>query len=142
MSRAAALLIAAVLSVASLPSAASEQQDMLTGYIIAHSHCDAGWRVTIEEYYETSVRSILTSTIEALQHENVDRRFIWAETAFFSMWFSEQSEETRQVVRDLVASGRLEMVEGGWVMSDEASADPYSRVNQMTVLLSLFLCFY
>jgi alpha-mannosidase len=39
---------------------------------------------------------------------------------YFQMWWASQTETMRQDVRDLVSSGRLELVGGGWTMHDEA----------------------
>ena len=40
-----------------------------------------------------------------------DRRFIQVETAFFWMWWQEQSEEQRAIVRELVKSGKAILAE-------------------------------
>jgi hypothetical protein len=39
---------------------------------------------------------------------------------FFSMWWSEQTEDLKADVRGLVNEGRLEFVNAGWSMNDEA----------------------
>mmetsp|Transcript_30443 Transcript_30443/g.29838 ORF Transcript_30443/g.29838 Transcript_30443/m.29838 type:complete len:94 (+) Transcript_30443:258-539(+) len=39
---------------------------------------------------------------------------------FFSMWWENQSEEMKDQVRMLVEEGRLEIINGGWSMHDEA----------------------
>ena len=49
------------------------------------------------------------------------RKFVYAEMAFFSRWFYEQTDATREVVRGLVRSGQLSFVNGGWCMHDEAA---------------------
>ena len=41
--------------------------------------------------------------------------------AFFTMWWWEQTEELKADVRQLVKEGRLEFINGGWSMSDEAA---------------------
>lgn len=43
-----------------------------------------------------------------------ERRFIYAEMGFFWMWWNEQSEEKKQLVRSLVDQGRLEFIMGSW----------------------------
>ena len=47
------------------------------------------------------VQYILDSVIRALD-ENPDRRFIYVEIAFFWRWWNEQSDETRNIVKQLV----------------------------------------
>jgi hypothetical protein len=39
---------------------------------------------------------------------------------FFTMWWDEQTEEMKQDVRTLVSEGRLELLNAGWSMPDEA----------------------
>lgn len=39
---------------------------------------------------------------------------------FFSKWWYQQSQETKEQFRGLVKQGRWEFVNGGWVASDEA----------------------
>jgi len=40
---------------------------MLTAWIIPHSHCDVGWKETIDQYYSQNVSRILDSVVQALQ---------------------------------------------------------------------------
>ncbi|KAJ1366366.1 hypothetical protein KIN20_027006 [Parelaphostrongylus tenuis] len=47
--------------------------------------------------------------------------FIWAEMVFLEKWWSKQNESVRDDVRGLLKSGRLELVSGSWVMTDEAN---------------------
>ena len=100
--------------------------------LIAHSHCDAGWIKTVDQYYEEQVRYILNATVHATAADP-RRRFVWAEVVFFSRWWAEQNAETQTLVRQLVANGQWEFVHGGWVMEDEASTTPAARVHQLTV---------
>jgi lysosomal alpha-mannosidase len=58
----------------------------------------------------------LDSVIKELQADP-QRKFIYVEIAFFSRWWEEQNEGTKQIVRDLVSEGRLEFINGG--KSDE-----------------------
>jgi len=39
---------------------------------------------------------------------------------FFSMWYYSKSEADREVVKQLVKEKRLDIVNGGWSMHDEA----------------------
>lgn len=60
-------------------------------------------------------------------------RFIYVEMAFFWQWWREQTEPTRDIVRDLVAQGRLEFVNGGWCMNDEATTHYVDIIDQMSL---------
>ena len=98
-------------------------------HIVPHSHNDLGWLKTVDEYYtgrgigslytDGNVKKELTSIIESLS-KNVDRKFTWANIKYFSMWWSEQSEEMKELTRMLVQRKQLEFVGGGWSMHDEA----------------------
>ena len=47
-------------------------------------------------------------------------------------WGREQSEAMRDIVRHLVASGRLDFVNGGWVQNDEAASHYVGMIDQTT----------
>eukprot|EP01112_Ceratiomyxa_fruticulosa_P008820 TRINITY_DN2284_c1_g1_i1.p1 TRINITY_DN2284_c1_g1~~TRINITY_DN2284_c1_g1_i1.p1 ORF type:complete len:130 (-),score=24.65 TRINITY_DN2284_c1_g1_i1:157-546(-) len=100
-------------------------------YLICHSHCDAGWLKTVDQYYEGEVSVILTQVVNALA-SSPDKKFVWSEIVYFSMWWEEQSPETQQIVRNLVAEKRFEFVGGGWVQNDEAVAHFNSVIDQLT----------
>lgn len=82
-------------------------------HIVAHTHDDTGYLNTIDEYYESNVRFILTTVVEQLKR-NPTRRFTYVEVAFFDRWWSEQTDSVKQDVRDLVAAKQLEFANGGW----------------------------
>jgi alpha-mannosidase len=86
---------------------------------VSHSHQDFGWLITAEEYFEKNVNAILTNVMIALE-SNPKRKFTHAEIGFFEMWWRNQTVETKRRVRDLVSTGQLEFVNGGWIASDEA----------------------
>ena len=48
-------------------------------------------------------------------------RFIYVEVAFFNKWWVEQTDERKDLVKQLVNEGRLEFINGGWCMNDEAT---------------------
>jgi lysosomal alpha-mannosidase len=111
----------------------------LNVHVIAHTHDDVGWLKTVDEYYyganqsiqNAGVQYIIDEVIQALQ-ENPDRRFIYVEIAFFSRWWNEQNEYKKNIVRDLVSSGRFEFINGGWCMNDEANTEYEAIIDQMT----------
>lgn len=53
--------------------------------------------------------------------------------AFFWQWWEEQNDSTRDIVRDLVNQGRLEFINGGWCMNDEATTHYADIVDQMSL---------
>lgn len=53
--------------------------------------------------------------------------------AFFSRWWQEQTPATQNIVRELVASGQLEFINGGWCMNDEATAHYVDIIDQMSL---------
>ncbi|CAF4505353.1 unnamed protein product, partial [Rotaria magnacalcarata] len=85
------------------------------------------------------VQYILDSVIQALV-QNPERRFIYVEIALFWRWWNEQSDDTRNTVKELVNDGqlflnllklgRLEFISGGWCMNDEATTHYNSIIDQ------------
>ena len=52
---------------------------------------------------------------------------------FFKKWWLEQDEETKKMVRQLVDEGRLQFINAGWSMSDEATVHYEDFINNMKV---------
>ena len=50
---------------------------------------------------------------------------------FFSMWWRNQTDELKQQVRNLVLEGRLELLNAGWSMHDEACPHFEDMINNM-----------
>ena len=65
------------------------------------------------------MNAIISANVLSLL-DNPDRKFTYVEQAFFQRWVEEQTEEKLQSVRQLVASGQLEFINGGFSMHDEA----------------------
>jgi len=49
------------------------------------------------------------------------------------MWYWNQTDEYREVVKNLVKEGRLEFVSGGWTMHDEACPHFEDMINNMMI---------
>ncbi|KAI6218357.1 Alpha-mannosidase [Aphelenchoides fujianensis] len=106
-----------------------EPPSRLEVIVVPHSHCDPGWKDTFEGYATTTNR-ILDAALAELE-ANADLRFIFAEIAFFGRWWTGLTASERERVRRLLHDGQLEIVTGGWVMSDEASSHVFSIVMQL-----------
>ena len=49
------------------------------------------------------------------------------------MWWKEQTEQRKNEVRKLVKDGRLEFLNGGWSMHDEACTHYEDMINNMMI---------
>ncbi|KAM4594230.1 lysosomal alpha-mannosidase isoform 1-T2 [Fundulus diaphanus] len=113
---------------------------MLNVHLVPHTHDDVGWLKTVDQYFygdrndiqHAGVQYILDSVVDQLV-KNPDRRFIYVETGFFYRWWKQQSPSMQQTVKQLVNEGRLEFVNGGWCMSDEATTHYSAVIDQMTI---------
>lgn len=54
--------------------------------VVPHSHCDAGYKKTVEGYYLTEVKRVLDSVVAALEGDG-RLRFAWAEGAYLWRWW-------------------------------------------------------
>ncbi|XP_034262785.1 lysosomal alpha-mannosidase [Pantherophis guttatus] len=114
--------------------------DMLNVHLIPHTHDDVGWLKTVDQYFfgvrndiqHAGVQYILDSVVPQLLADP-SKRFIYVEVVFFARWWGLQTEAMRQAVRQLVAEGRLEFVNGGWCMNDEASVHYNAVIDQMSL---------
>ncbi|KAJ8567631.1 hypothetical protein K7X08_019839 [Anisodus acutangulus] len=100
--------------------------------LVPHSHDDVGWLKTIDQYYGACVENVLDSVVMSLRRDP-NRKFVFAEMAFFNRWWIRQSPEIQEEVRNLVASGQLEFVNGGWCMHDEATCHYIDMIDQITL---------
>ena len=60
-------------------------------------------------------------------------RFIYVEVAFFQQWWQEQNDEMKNIVHQLVNEGRLEFINGGYCMNDEATTHYADIIDQMSL---------
>lgn len=100
-------------------------------HVIPHSHCDAGYTKTFEDYFTGEVKSILDTVVEALAADS-QKRFVWEEVSFLSRWWKQASDQQKDAVKKFHATGQLEFIGGGWVMHDEAVTSMRGILNQMT----------
>ncbi|KAF5957251.1 hypothetical protein HYC85_004476 [Camellia sinensis] len=112
----------------------------LNVHMVPHSHDDVGWLKTIDQYYVGSnntiqgacVQNVLDSLIPALLADK-NRKFIFAEQAFFQRWWRDQSEAVQSITKQFVSSGQLELINGGWCMHDEATSHYIDMIDQTTL---------
>ncbi|XP_024082685.1 lysosomal alpha-mannosidase-like isoform X2 [Cimex lectularius] len=107
-------------------------------HLVPHTHDDAGWLKTVDQYYyrsqnylaEGGVQHIIDSVVAEL---NVDpsRRFAYVESSFLWRWWNDRNGFYRDLMRTLVQQGRLQLLHGGWVMSDEATPHYSMLIDQM-----------
>ena len=114
--------------------------DVVNVHIVPHTHDDVGWLKTVDQYYSGTERSIdgagvkyiLDSVVDELQKDQ-RRTFIYVEIAFFIRWWREQSENTKTIVKKLVANKQLEFINAGWSMNDEATTDYNAIIDQVSM---------
>lgn len=123
------------------PLTKREHQDVkLTVHLIPHTHDDVGWGKTVDEYFSgakpslahASVNLILDSVVRELE-KDAKRRFTYVEMKFFSMWYYDQTDEMKEVVKGLIKSGRLEITQGGWSATDEACPNYEDMILNMHI---------
>lgn len=99
--------------------------------VLPHSHNDPGWIMTFEEYFAQRTKNILDTIVNSLS-EKLTRKFVWAETSYLSLWWNQASSEMKSKLKRLVVDTKqLEIVTGGWVMTDEANSHYYAMIEQM-----------
>ena len=66
---------------------------------------------------------------------NTGRKFVWAETIFLDMWFNDEqvSDERKSNFRKLLKNGQIEILTGGWVMTEEAPSHYFAMIDQLRV---------
>lgn len=150
VSLAAFAVIVGLLSVHSYPTPKSTlpaayqkcptiKEGFLNVHLVPHTHDDVGWLKTPDEYFygdknyiqSAGVQYILDTVIAELE-ANPERRFIYVEMSFFYKWWTSRDESVHQRVINLVNSGQLEFIGGGWSMSDEAANYYVELIDDMT----------
>jgi lysosomal alpha-mannosidase len=134
----ATLLSAAVVAYIIFYSASVDAK--LTVHLSPHTHDDVGWLKTVDQYYYGASNSIqvaevqyILDTVVSSLLANPSRKFIYVEMAFFWRWWREQTPARQADVVMLVKQGRLEFINGGWCMNDEASTHYEAIIDQMTL---------
>uniref|UniRef100_A0A0N4ZW48 Alpha-mann_mid domain-containing protein n=1 Tax=Parastrongyloides trichosuri TaxID=131310 RepID=A0A0N4ZW48_PARTI len=110
----------------------NNKKDMkhLNVFIIPHSHDDPGWLKTFEQYYDQDVSSILYGALNYLTKNN-SMKFVYVEMSFFELFYSTLNVQQRENVKKLLKENKLEIITGGWVMSDEANSHFVSQIIEL-----------
>ena len=109
-------------------------------HIQPHSHCDLGWLKSFDEYLRggnnslqaASVQSIYDSVLASLQADAA-RTFTAVEMGFLLRWLEARPPSTAAAVRALLERGQLTVTNGGWSMSDEATASHVEMADQLSL---------
>lgn len=124
----------------SLEERFAARNEHLYVHLIPHSHDDVGWLKTPDEYFTGSAQDIQTANVQNIIDTYVteliadkNKKFTQVEIKFFSMWWDHQTEQRQNDVKKLVKEGRLEFVNAGWSMHDEACTHHDDMMNNMLI---------
>ena len=116
----------------------SEENKELIIHVVCHTHDDPGWLWTLDDYYmgtdhcKVSVKRILDNMVVSLTNKK-DRKFSYVEMSYFKKWYDSQTDKIKQTVKDFIKEGRLEIINGGWVMHDEAGTYYKHLIDNMRI---------
>lgn len=108
----------------------SKNQYPLKVFILPHSHNDPGWLQTFTKYFDSSTKKILDLIVLKLE-EFKEIKFIWSEISFLDLWWQQATEKQQISFKKLVKEGRIEIMTGGWVMTDEANVHYHAMLDQL-----------
>jgi len=95
---------------------------------------------TVDQYFNglrndiqwANVHQVIDTIIRSLLY-NDQRKFTYVEMAFFSRWYNLQTNVMKNITKMLVKQGRLQFVNCGWSMSDEANPTAEDLLLNMTI---------
>ena len=89
------LLSLLVLILTEQVSHAAEGEQKIKVHIVPHSHMDAGWLSTYDEYLENWVKRIFTSVTQKMI-KNPQYKFTIGDVAFFKDWYLSKKPTFRE----------------------------------------------
>ena len=121
----------------------NQEENILNIHIIPHSHMDAGWLNTANNYFngystENCVKCTFDTLLVALS-ENTVRTFTVSDIFFFHKWYNQIGDKEKLLVRELVKSERLNFVNGGWTMHDEATTFYKHQIENIRIGIEFLL---
>ncbi|XP_012875838.1 PREDICTED: alpha-mannosidase 2 [Dipodomys ordii] len=99
-------------------------------FVVPHSHNDPGWVKTFNDYFRDKTQYIFNNMVLKLKEES-SRKFMWSEISYLSKWWDIIDVPKKEAVKSLLQNGQLEIVTGGWVMPDEATAHYFALIDQL-----------
>ena len=86
--------------------------NLINVHLVPHSHDDAGWLKTVDQYFYGSnnghqfagVQYILDTVIPELLNDK-SKRFIFDQQCYFFQWWKQQSKRTKSLVNELIQTG-------------------------------------
>ena len=116
----------------------SQSEEELIIHVVCHTHDDPGWLWTLDDYFmgtdhcHVSVKRILDNMVVSLSNKE-DRKFSYVEMSFFKLWYDKQTDQIKRKVKNFIKEGRLEIINGGWVMHDEAGSYYKHSIDNMRI---------
>uniref|UniRef100_A0A914C398 Glycoside hydrolase family 38 central domain-containing protein n=1 Tax=Acrobeloides nanus TaxID=290746 RepID=A0A914C398_9BILA len=112
-------------------------------HFIPHSHTDQGFVKKSDDYYVGKISGYGNYDIGGVQYiinnviaellKDPSRRFSFCETGFLKQWWDNHKDAERQKLVQLVETGQLELIGGGWVQPDEAASHYVDLIDQYTL---------
>jgi len=88
--------------------------------IVLHSHNDPGWLLTMQEYETAAVNGIISTSVDYLSKKHKLDKFTYSDISFLESWL-EKNQNYLPVVQKLVKEKKLEIINGGVSMHDQAT---------------------
>ncbi|KAK2160312.1 hypothetical protein LSH36_136g04043 [Paralvinella palmiformis] len=111
-------------------SSSQWDQEVLDVYVVPFSHQDPGWKSSMEKLFREKTRKTIDYMVEFLTSDP-NMTFVWSEIIFLEKWYSQADAEQQNKLKKLLSRGQLELLTGGWVMTDEAVTHYYAMLDQL-----------